>query len=109
MLTSILRREYSSSSPYIRDYVYAKRKEDSIERRKVADLGRKRMRQVLASSKVELGEYVEKYGKYYMTRWKELGNRPALQFYNEAITTAPESEAARIAEKKVAQLRGNEN
>ena len=54
-------------------------------------------------------EYVEKYGKYYMTRWKELGNRPALQFYNEAITTAPESEAARIAEKKVAQLRGNEN
>ena len=27
-------------------------------------------------------------------RWRELGDGPAIQFYNEAITTAPESEAA---------------
>ena len=43
-----------------------------------------------------------------MVRWKELGNGPALQFYNEAITTAPESEAARVAEKEVAKLRASD-
>ena len=47
--------------------------------------------------------YVEKYGKYYLVPiGVSLGNRPALQFYNEAITTAPESKAAREAESKVA-------
>ena len=35
-----------------------------------------------------------------MTRWKELGNRPALQYYNEAITSAPESEVARLPKGK---------
>ena len=63
------------------------------------------MRQVLATSKLEVARYMEKYGKYFLVRWQELGNRPALQFYNEAINSAPESEAARIAEKKVAELR----
>ena len=38
-------------------------------------------------------------------RWRELGNGPALQFYNEAINAAPESDAALIAEQKVAELR----
>ena len=66
------------------------------------------MRETLAASKVEVGKFVEKYGKYYMVHWRELGNRPALQFYNEAITTAPESEAARVAERKVAELRGSD-
>ena len=77
-------------------------------RRKKAELGRKEMRQILAMSKVEVGEYVENYGKFFMTRWKELGNRPALQYYNEAITSAPESEAARIAEGKVKQLKAGD-
>ena len=63
------------------------------------------MRQTLAESKLEVARYVERYGKYFLVRWKELGNQPALQFYNEAIDSAPESEAARIAEKKVAELR----
>ena len=44
-----------------------------------------------------------------MVRWEELGNKPALQFYNEAITTAPESEAARAAEKKVSELRAGDD
>ena len=64
-----------------------------------------RGRETLAASKVQAGKYVEEYGKYFMTRWKELGNRPAIQYYNEAITIAPESDAAKIAEKRVAQLR----
>ena len=67
------------------------------------------MRETLAASKVIVGKYVEKYGKYYLTHWRELGNRPALQFYNEAITIAPESEAAREGrEGKYAELRSAE-
>ena len=81
------------------------RKQDSVKRKKLAQEGRSQMRQRLAQSKLEIGQYVEKYGKYFLVRWKELGNKPALQFYNQAITTAPESEAAREAEMHVADLR----
>ncbi|MDG1138661.1 MAG: tetratricopeptide repeat protein [Opitutales bacterium] len=77
----------------------------SKERFASAELGRNQMRQILAESKLEVAQYIEKYGKYFLVRWRELGNRPALQFYNEAINSAPESDAARIAEKKVAELR----
>jgi outer membrane protein assembly factor BamD len=77
----------------------------SKERFASAEEGRNKMRQTLAESKLEVAQYIEKYGKYFLVRWRELGNRPALQFYNEAINSAPESEAARIAEKKVVELR----
>ena len=87
---------------------YKIRVEEAKERNNLAEVGRKKMREILAASKVEVGQYVEKFGKYYLTHWRELGNRPALQFYNEAITTAPESTAAREAEKKVAELRSGE-
>ena len=81
---------------------------DAKQRVLLAEAGRKKMRETLAASKVVVGEYVEKYGKYYLVNWKELGNRPALQFYNEAITIAPESKAAREAESKVAKLRSGD-
>ena len=84
---------------------YQLRLSESKKRVKLAEDGRNEMRQVLATSKLEVARYMEKYGKYFLVRWQELGNRPALQFYNEAINSAPESEAARIAEKKVAELR----
>lgn len=87
---------------------YKVRLAEAEGRRSEAEVGRKKMRETLAASKVEVGEFVEKYGKYYMVRWKELGNGPALQFYNEAITTAPESKAARVAEKKVETLRASD-
>lgn len=77
---------------------YKKRKESALR-------SRRELRQTLASSKLEIARYLEEYGKYFLVRWKELGNGPALQFYNEAITIAPESNAAREAEKKVSQLR----
>ena len=77
----------------------------SKERFASAEQGRNKMRQTLAESKLEVAQYIEKYGKYFLVRWRELGNRPALQFYNEAINSAPESDAARIAEKKVVELR----
>ena len=84
---------------------YQERLDETKLRKSEAEKGRKEMRQVLAASKVEVGEYVEKYGKFYLTRWRELGDGPAIQFYNEAITTAPESSAAREAEQKIADLR----
>ena len=84
---------------------YQERLDETKLRKSDAEKGRKEMRQVLAASKVEVGEYVEKYGKFYLTRWRELGDGPAIQFYNEAITTAPESSAAREAEQKIADLR----
>ena len=87
---------------------FLQRSADFKERRKAAEQGRKEMRENLAASKVEVGQYMQNYGKYFLIRWKELGNRPSLQFYNEAITVAPESQAARIAEEKVAQLRASD-
>ena len=87
---------------------YQRRLNESKDRKADAEKGRKQMRQVLAASKVELGEYIEKFGKYYLTRWRELGNAPAIQFYNEAITTAPESTAAREAEQKITDLRASD-
>ena len=88
---------------------YKSRLVEARERKASAEEGRRKMRETLSASKVVVGKYVEKYGKYFLTHWRELGNKPALQFYNEAITTAPESKAAREAEKKVAELRsGNE-
>ena len=84
---------------------FERRIEESLDRKKLALKGRQAMRESLAQSKLEVGKYVEQYGKYFLVRWKELGNQPALQFYNQAITTAPESDAAREAEKSVAKLR----
>ena len=84
---------------------YQARVDETILRKSDAEEGRREMREILAASKVEVGEYVEKYGKFYLTRWRELGDGPAIQFYNEAITTAPESSAARKAEKNIARLR----
>lgn len=81
------------------------RKVETETRSKLVLEGRIKMRERLAQSKLEVGRYVEKYGKYFLVRWRELGNQPALQFYNQAITTAPESEAAREAEARVADLR----
>lgn len=101
----ILFAEIPPRSTHESDSSYKTRLAETKIRNLDAEKGRKEMRQVLAASKVEVGEYIEKFGKFYLTRWRELGNEPAIQFYNEAITTAPESNAAREAEKKIAQLR----
>ena len=85
------------------------RRENYSERRQLAENGRVQMRERLASSKFELGNFTEKYGKYYLTNWRTLGNKPSLQFYNEAITIAPESDAARKAEVKISELEIEDN
>ncbi len=94
---------------YEADSAYQHRLKLAVDRKKHAQKSKRDMRQILAESKVEIGKYVENYGKYFILRWKELGNKPALQFYNEAITTAPESEAARVAEERVAALRSGDD
>jgi tetratricopeptide (TPR) repeat protein len=86
---------------------YQQRIKESAERKKVAQTNKNKMRASLAQSKLEIGRYVENYGKYFLTHWEKLGNKPALQFYNQAITTAPESDAAREAEMRVAELRND--
>ena len=63
------------------------------------------MRTILASSKLDVGNFLNDYGKYFISQWRELGDIPARQFYNEAITIAPESEVAREAEKRILQLK----
>ena len=40
--------------------------------------------------------------------WRDLGDEPSLQFYNEAITVAPESEAARNCGEKILNLKNGE-
>jgi outer membrane protein assembly factor BamD len=86
---------------------YQQRIKESAERKKMAQTNKNKMRASLAQSKLEIGRYVENYGKYFLTHWEKLGNEPALQFYNQAITTAPESGAAREAEMRVAELRND--
>ena len=86
---------------------YKERIRSAKTRKEVALKSRRELRQTLAASKFEIGQYLEEYGKFFLIRWKELGNGPALQFYNEAITIAPESQAARAAEEKVSQLRND--
>ncbi|MDG1325367.1 MAG: tetratricopeptide repeat protein [Opitutales bacterium] len=105
----ILFAESPAKSKHEHEENYQMRLQDAKLRSIKAEEGRKKMRETLASSKLEVGQYIEKYGKYYLTNWRELGNRPALQFYNEAITTAPESKAAREAERKVMELRRGED
>lgn len=87
---------------------FAARLAAAKERLVKAEEGRQRMREVLSASKLRVGRFVEKNGKFFIMRWKELGARPALQFYGEAITVAPESESAREAKARIAELRGKE-
>ena len=86
---------------------YLQRVKDSKERKKLAEKGRQQMRENLAQSKVEIGKYVEEYGRYFMLSWKDLGKQSALKYYNQARTLAPESDAASKAEQYVAQLKND--
>ena len=47
---------------------YNNRLEEAKKRNLAAERGRKKMRETLAASKVIVGKYVEKYGKYYLTQ-----------------------------------------
>ena len=66
---------------------FAARLAAAKERLVKAEEGRQRMREVLSASKLRVGRFVEKNGTFFIMRWKELGARPALQFYGEALKT----------------------
>ena len=66
------------------------------------------MTEMLALSKLELGEYVEKYGRYFMSNWQglaETGDNPALRFYYDAEDVDRDSEAGREARKRIDALK----
>ena len=84
---------------------FSKRIAEYSARKDLAEKGRSQMRTTLASSKLDVGNFLNDYGKYFISQWRELGDIPARQFYNEAITIAPESEVAREAEKRILQLK----
>ena len=71
---------------------YSIRKEETLKRKKLVQEGRNQMRESLAQSKLRgRADLLKIMENIFLVRWQELGNQPALQFYNEAITTAPES------------------
>lgn len=104
----ILYEEPPPKSRHETEEAYAERQVAAKERVVKASEGRNRMREVLAASKLRVGRYVEKYGKYFIVRWRELGDGPALQFYGDAATIAPESESGRAAEARMKELLGKE-
>ena len=104
----ILYEEPPPKSRHETEQAYKARQIAAKERIVKASEGRKRMREVLSASKLRVGRYVEKYGKYFIVRWRELGDGPALQFYGDAATIAPESESGRAAEARMRELRAKE-
>ena len=59
----------------------ARIKDYGLRKRKMLNLVEVRiLRETLASSKLEIGSYLENYGKYFITRWRDLGDEPSLQF-----------------------------
>ena len=63
-----------------------------------AEVGLNKMREVNAQSKLYMADY------YYFNKKNK---NAALVFYNETITVAPNSESAKIAEKRIAQIKEN--
>ena len=55
-------------------------------RKDTALRSRRDLRQILAASKLEIGSYIENYGKYFLVRWKELGDERKLVFVDIVIS-----------------------
>ena len=54
---------------------------------------------------MELGKYAEDYGKYYLVRWKELGNKPAKRFYERVLEVSNPSDAATEARARLKKIK----
>ena len=64
-----------------------------------------RLYEIWGESYLELGKYAEDYGKYYLVRWKELGNKPAKRFYERVLEVANPSNAATEARTRLAKVK----
>ncbi|MFP6854325.1 MAG: hypothetical protein VB980_00970, partial [Opitutales bacterium] len=67
-----------------------------------AEQGLARMRDMLARSKLEIGKFYHQHGHKFSPHGST--ETPARQYYNEAITLAPNSESARTASELLKQL-----
>jgi len=92
-------------APSETDHEFQKRENAWNERRKLATKQISFLKEQLALSQIEMGEYVEKYGKYFLVNWKELGHGPARNFYYNA-KNYPGTKAAKLADKKIKALEG---
>jgi len=81
------------------------RVKSSAERREQARIRIEQLKEIWGQSYLELGKYVEDYGKYYLIRWEELGTQPARRFYQRVLEVVNTSEAAREAESRLGQLK----
>ena len=82
------------------------------ERRKGAEIRKAQAREnilqlneIRGESYLELGKYAEDYGKYYLVRWKELGNKPAKRFYERVLEVANPSDAATEARARLKKIK----
>jgi outer membrane protein assembly factor BamD len=67
-----------------------------------AEKGLARMRDMLARSKLEIGQFYHRHGQKFSPRGSVAA--PAKQYYQEAITLAPNSESARTAQELLEEL-----
>ena len=87
--------ETISQAPRETEEGFAKRREAWRVRLREAEQGLGRMRDMLARSKLEIGKFYHRHGHKFAPRSSV--EKPATQYYNEAITLAPDSESARSA------------
>ena len=81
---------------------FAKRRESWRFRLAKAEQGLARMRDMLSRSKLEIGKFYHQHGHKFAPRGSV--EHPARQYYNEAITIAPNSESARTAAEFLKKL-----
>ncbi len=86
---------------------FAKRKKAWVIRLAEAEQGLARMRDMLSRSKLEIGKYYHRHGHKFAPRASV--DKPARQFYNEAMTLAPDSASARSAKKLREELKKTAN
>jgi len=86
---------------------FAKRREAWKVRLAEAEQGLARMRDMLSRSRLEIGKYYHRHGNKFAPRASV--EKPARQYYNEAVTLAPDSESARSALELLKELENTDN
>ena len=82
---------------------FEKRRADWRIRLQQAEKGLSNMRDMLARSKLEIGQFYHRHGHKFAPRASVVV--PATQYYQEAITLAPDSESARTAEELLEEIK----
>ena len=99
--------EALAKAPRETDDDFAKRREAWRVRLQEAEKGLGRMRDMLARSKLEIGQFYHRHGHKFAPRSSV--KKPATQYYNEAITLAPDSDSARSATELLKEFEKTES